>query len=142
MRYGAKSMAEYKMDPHESINIEIKAETQAVFRFIAQKRVAGRDFREFATSGDWGRESLGAYNFELRPPVVSDTHLRIYFLMDGAANHPTRIKVLVSQDGKPLGEPITCEGKIGGDDSVVFATAEATLLAAEAAVRQSAAPAR
>jgi hypothetical protein len=121
-------MAEYEMDPLEPVDIEINAETPAVFRFIAQKRTPGRDFRNFATSGDWGRESLSRYSFELLPPVRSYTDLRIYFLMDGAGNHPTRIKVAFSQNGNPLGEPIVCEGKLGPDDSVEFVTAEATLI--------------
>ena len=116
------------MDPLESVDIEIKADTPAVFRFIAQKRVPGRDFRDFATSGDWGRESLSRYSFELLPPVRPFTDLRFYFLMDGASNHPVRIKVAFSQNGKLLGTPIVCEGVIGGDDSVVFGKAEATLL--------------
>jgi hypothetical protein len=120
-------MAEYKMDPLESVDIEIKADTPAVFRFIAQKRVPGRDFRDFATSGDWGRESLSRYSFELLPPVRTYTDLRFYFLMDGASNHPTRIRVSFTQNGKLLGPPVVCEGDIGGDDSVVFAKAEATL---------------
>jgi hypothetical protein len=121
-------MAEYKMDPLKPVDIEIKAETPAIFRFIAQKRVPGRDFRDFATSGDWGRESLSRYSFELLPPILTYTDLRIYFLMDGAANHPTRIRVTFSQSGQLLGAPITCEGTIGGDDSVVFTKAEATLV--------------
>lgn len=121
-------MVEIKMDPFKPVDIEISAETPAVFRFIAQKRVPGRDFVEFATSADWGRENLSRYSFELLPPIKSYTDLRIYFLMDGASNHPTRISVAFSQSGKPLGDPIVCEGKIGGDDSVVFAKAEATLV--------------
>ena len=121
-------MAEFKMDPLKPVDIEIKADTPAVFRFIAQKRVPGRDFRDFATSGDWGRESLSRYSFELLPPIKTYTDLRIYFLMDGAANHPTRIRVAFSQDGKALGAPVICEGAIGGDDSVVFTKAEATLV--------------
>lgn len=121
-------MAEFKMDPLKPVDIEIRADTPAVFRFIAQKRVPGRDFREFATSADWGRENLSRYSFELLPPIRPYTDLRIYFLMDGASNHPTRIKVAFSQSGKLLGDPVICEGMIGGDDSVVFAKAEGTLL--------------
>jgi hypothetical protein len=67
--------------------------------------------------------------------VRSYTDLRIYFLMDGAANHPTRISVSLSQHGRPLGKPIVCEGKIGSDDSVVFGAAEATLIGAEPIIR-------
>lgn len=121
-------MAEIKMDPGKPVDIEIKADTPAVFRFIAQKRVPGRDFRDFATSGDWGRESLSRYSFELLPPIRTFTDLRIYFLMDGAANHPTRISVSFSQNGRLLAPPIVCEGEIGGDDSVIFTKAEATLV--------------
>jgi hypothetical protein len=121
-------MADYKMDPLEPVDIEIRADTPAVFRFIAQKRVPGKDFRDFASSGDWGRESLSRYSFELLPPVRPYTDLRFYFLMDGAANHPVRISLAFSQNEKSLGPTIVCEGVIGGDDSVVFAKAEATLL--------------
>ena len=36
----------YKMDPLESVDVEIRADTPSVFRFIAQKRVPGRDYRD------------------------------------------------------------------------------------------------
>lgn len=124
-------MAQYKMDPLESVYIEIGADTPSVFRFIAQKRVPGRDFRDFASSKDWGRESLSRYFFELYPPIRTYTDLRIYFLMDGAADRPTRIKVGFRQAGQLLGDPIVCEGEIGSDGSLVFLTAEATLITNE-----------
>lgn len=124
-------MAEYEMDPLEPVVVEINADTPSIFRFIAQKRMPGRDYREFVSSKDWGQEPLSRYWFELLPPVRSYTDLRIYFLMDGAANHPTRIKVALSQHGKPLGDPIVCEGKIGSDGGLVFETAEATLIGAD-----------
>lgn len=124
-------MAEYKMDPLEAVDIEIRADTPAVFRFIAQRRIPGRDFSEFATSKDWGHESLSKYSLQLLPPVRSYTDLRIYILMDGASNHRTRIRIALSQHGFLLGDPIICEGKIGRDDSVEFMTAEATLVGAQ-----------
>ena len=124
-------MAQYKMDPLESIAVEIRADTPSVFRFIAQKRIPGRDYRDFAASSDWGRESLSKYSFELLPPIRTYTDIRIYFLMDGAAGRPTRIKVSFSQSGQLLGEPIVCEGRIDSDGSMVFATAEATLVTNE-----------
>ena len=120
------------MDPLVAVDIEIKADTPSVFRFIAQKRVPGRDFREFATSRDWGHESQSRYSFELLPPIRTYTDLRIYFLMDGAAGRPTRISVSISQNGQPLGEAIRCEGRIGSDGGLVFRTAEATLITNEA----------
>jgi len=122
----------YKMDPLESVKVEIRADTPSVFRFIAQKRVPGRDYRDFASSADWGRESQSRYSFELLPPVRTYTDLRIYFLMDGAAGRPTRIRIGFSQLGQPLGEPVVCEGRIDSDGSMVFSTAEATLVTNEA----------
>ena len=124
-------MPQYKMDPLESVDVEIRGDTPSVFRFIAQKRVPGRDFRDFAASSDWGRESLSRYSFELLPPIRTFTDLRIYFLMDGQAGRPTRIEVAFSQAGQHLGKPIVCEGRIDGDGSMVFSTAEATLITNE-----------
>lgn len=124
-------MTQYRMDPLVAVDIEIRGDTPSVFRFIAQKRVPGRDFRNFASSADWGRESQSRYSFELLPPVRTYTDLRIYFLMDGAAGRPARITVAFSQNGEPLGEPIVCEGKIGSDGGLVFKTAEATLITNE-----------
>jgi hypothetical protein len=121
-------MAQYKMDPLESVAVEIRADTPSVFRFIAQKRVPGRDYRDFASSSDWGRESLARYSFELLPPIRTYTDIRIYFLMDGAAGRPTRINVSFSQSGQLLGQAIVCEGRIDSDGSMVFSTAEATLV--------------
>lgn len=117
------------MDPLESVDIEIRADTPSVFRFIAQKRIPGREFREFASSADWGHESLSRYWFELLPPVRSHTDLRIYFLMDSPAANPTHINVSFSQHGRSLGDPVSCEGATGSDGETVFATAEATLVA-------------
>lgn len=128
-------MAEYKMDPLEAVDIDIRAETPTVFRFIAQRRVPGRDFSEFATSKDWGHESLSRYSLELLPPVRSYTDLRIYILMDGVANRPTRISVGFSQNGKHLGAPILCDGKVVGDGGMEFITAEATLVGAQPVLR-------
>jgi len=124
-------MTQFRMDPLVAVDIEIKGDTPSVFRFIAQKRVPGREFRDFASSADWGRESQSRYSFELLPPVRTYTDLRIYFLMDGAAGRPTRITVVFSQNGAPLGEAIVCEGKIGSDGGLVFRTAEATLITNE-----------
>ena len=128
-------MAEYKMDPLEPVDIDIRSDTPTVFRFIAQRRVPGRDFSEFATSKDWGHESLSRYSLELLPPVRSYTDLRIFILMDGAANRPTRIQVSFSQNGKHLGEPIVCDAKIASDGGVEFITAEATLVGAQPVLR-------
>jgi len=124
-------MTQFRMDPLVAVDIEIKGDTPSVFRFIAQKRVPGREFRDFASSADWGRESQSRYSFELLPPIRTYTDLRIYFLMDGAAGRPTRITVVFSQNGVPLGEAIVCEGKIGSDGGLVFRTAEATLITNE-----------
>ena len=128
-------MAEYKMDPLEPVDIDIRADTPTAFRFIAQRRVPGRDYSEFATSKDWGHESLSRYSLELLPPVRSYTDLRIFILMDGAENRPTRIKIALSQNGKYLGEPIVCDGKVGSDGNVEFITAEATLVGAQPILR-------
>lgn len=125
-------MPVYKMDPLDSVDVAIRADTPSVFRFIAQKRVPGRDYRDFASSADWGRESLSRYSFELLPPIRTYTDLRFYFLMDGAAGRPTRISIEFSQSGRPIGEPIVCEGRIDSDGSMVFSTAEATLVTNEA----------
>lgn len=125
-------MPVYKMDPLEPVKVEIRADTPSVFRFIAQKRVPGRDYRDFASSADWGRESLSRYSFELLPPIRTYTDLRIYFLMDGAAGRSTRIRIEFSQSGQPLGEAIVCEGRIDTDGSMVFSTAQATLVTNEA----------
>jgi len=124
-------MTQFRMDPLVAVDIEIKGDTPSVFRFIAQKRVPGREFRDFASSADWGRESQSRYSFELLPPIRTYTDLRIYFLMDGAAGRPTRITVVFSQNSAPLGEAIVCEGKIGSDGGLVFRTAEATLITNE-----------
>ncbi|MDQ3673260.1 MAG: hypothetical protein M3365_02655 [Gemmatimonadota bacterium] len=124
-------MLQYKMDPLESVAVEIRADTPSVFRFIAQKRVPGRDYRDFAASSDWGRDSLSRYFFELLPPIRTYTDLRIYFLMDAPAGRPTRISVSISQSGQPLGDPIVCQGRIDSDGSMVFSTAEATLVTNE-----------
>jgi hypothetical protein len=124
-------MTQYRMDPLVAVDIEIRGDTPSVFRFIAQKRVPGRDFRDFASSADWGRESQSRYSFELLPPIRTYTDLRIYFLMDGAAGRPTRITVSFSQNGQPLGDAVVCEGKIGSDGGLVFKTAEATLITNE-----------
>ena len=113
------------------VEIEIRADTPSVFRFIAQKRVPGRDFRDFASSRDWGRESQDRYSFELLPPVRTYTDLRIYFLVDGAADRPTRIVVSLSQNSQWLGDSIVCKGRIASDGGVVFSTAEATLITNE-----------
>jgi len=124
-------MTQYRMDPLVAVDIEIRGDTPSVFRFIAQKRVPGRDFRDFASSADWGRESQSRYSFELLPPIRTYTDLRIYFLMDGAAGRPTRITVSFSQNGEPLGDAVICEGRIGSDGALVFKTAEATLITNE-----------
>ena len=124
-------MAQYKMDPLEPVAVEIRADTPSVFRFIAQKRIPGRDYRDFAASSDWGRESLSKYSFELLPPIRTYTDLRFYFLMDGPAGRPTRISVSFLQSGQPLGDVIVCEGRIDSDGSMVFSTAEATLVTNE-----------
>ena len=120
------------MDPLVPVDIEIRAETPSVFRFIAQKRIPGRDFRDFASSSDWGRESQSRYSFELLPPIRTYTDLRFYFLVDGAADRPTRLIVSLSQNGQPLGDEIICKGRIDSDGGVVFSTAEATLITNEA----------
>lgn len=125
-------MPVYKMDPLAPVDVDIRADTPSVFRFIAQKRVPGRDYRDFASSADWGRESLSRYSFELLPPIRTYTDLRIYFLMDGAAGRATRLTVSFSQSGQQLGEPIVCDGRIDSDGSMVFSRAEATLVTNEA----------
>jgi hypothetical protein len=124
-------MPQYKMDPLEPVDVEIRADTPSVFRFIAQKRVPGRDYRDFAASSDWGRESLSKYSFELLPPIRTYTDIRIYFLMDGQAGRPTHIEVAFSQSGQPLGQPIVCDGRIDSEGSMVFSRAEATLVTNE-----------
>lgn len=124
-------MAQYRMDPLVPMEIEIGADTPSVFRFIAQKRVPGRDFRDFASSQDWGRESQSRYSLELLPPIRTYTDLRIYFLVDGASDRPTRIVVRLSQNGEQLGAAIVCKGKIDSDGAVFFSTAEATLITNE-----------
>ena len=124
-------MPQYKMDPLESVAVDISADTPSVFRFIAQKRVPGRDYRDFAASSDWGRDSLSKYSFELLPPIRTYTDVRIYFLMDGQAGRPTRITVSFHQSGQLLGTPVVCEGRIDSDGSMIFSRVEATLITNE-----------
>jgi hypothetical protein len=110
------------------VEIELGAEAPAIFRFTAQYRVPGRDYVDFASARDSTQVGQGTYRTELDAPIASHTDLRIYFLVDAPANHRYRITVQCSQRGKPLGNPITCEGTIGGDGKIVFATAEATFV--------------
>jgi hypothetical protein len=121
-------MAELKIDPQRAVDIEIKAESPAVFRFTAQFRAPGHDFVDFASAKDSTHVSKSTYAIELRAPIQPHTHLRIYFLVDGPSNHPYKIRVQCSQGGLPLGDPIMCEGAIGPDGKIVFATVEATFV--------------
>ena len=114
-----------------AVEIDIRADTPSVFRFTAQKRIPGRDFRDFASSRDWGHESLSRYSLELLPPIRTYTDLRVYLLVDGAASRPTRIIIGFAQNGQPLGVPIVCDGKIGNNGELEFVTAEATLITNE-----------
>jgi len=121
-------MTEFRIDPQSPVEIEVRAESPAVFRFTAQYRVPGRDYVDFATAKGSTRVDEGAYRTALRAPIASYTDLRIYFLVDGPAKHATRIAVQCSQRGNSLGKPIICEGTIGADGKIVFATAEATFV--------------
>ncbi len=121
-------MTDFRVDPQSPVEIEISSKSPAVFRFTAQYRVPGHDYVNFASARDSTRVSQSKYKTELQAPIASHTDLRIYFLVDGPANHDYRIAVQCSQRGKPLGEPLTCEGTIGDDGKIVFATAEATFV--------------
>ncbi len=121
-------MIEFRIDPLSPVEIEVRAESPAVFRFTAQYRVPGRDYVDFATAKSSTRVGESTYRTELRAPIHPYTDLRIYFLVDGPANHATRIAVQCSQRGKPLGKPIICGGTIGNEGKIVFANAQATLI--------------
>lgn len=121
-------MADISIDGALPVDIEIQAETVAVFRYTAQYRVPGGDYIDFATAKDSSLVSRSAYRLRLNPPVASYTDLRIYFLIDGPAERPYRIDVTLSQNGQAVGQPIVCSGQIGGDGKMVFDTAEATLV--------------
>jgi hypothetical protein len=121
-------VVELKVDSQRAVEIEIKAESPAVFRFTAQFRAPGHDFVDFASAKDSSHVSKSTYDIELDAPIQPHTRLRIYFLVDGPSNHPYRIRVQCSQGGLPVGHPITCEGAIGPDGKIVFATAEATFI--------------
>ena len=110
------------------MEIEVKAETPAVFRFTAQSRVPGHDYVDFASSSDVGLVSQSAYSIELPAPISPYTDLRINFLIDGPTNHPYRVRTQCSQGGAALGAPIICRGTIGKEGKIVFATAEATFV--------------
>jgi hypothetical protein len=121
-------VAELKIDNQRPVDIEIKAESPAVFRFTAQFRAPGHDYVDFASAKDSTHVSKSTYDIELHAPIQPHTHLRIYFLVDGPSNHPYKIRVQCSQDGLPLGHPIMCEGVIGPDGKIVFTTVEATFI--------------
>ena len=121
-------MTEFRVDPQSPVEIEVKAGSPVVFRFTAQYRVPGRDYVNFASARDSTHVSQSTYRTELRAPIASHTDLRIYFLVDGPANHSYRIAVQCSQRGKPLGKPLICKGTIANDGQIVFATAEATFV--------------
>jgi hypothetical protein len=121
-------MAELKIDRQRPVEIEIKAESPAVFIFTAQYRVPGHGYVDFASAKDSVHVSKSTYTIELRAPIEPYTDLRIYFLVDGPANHPYRIRVQCSQAGLPLGHPILCEGAIDAAGKIVFTTAEATFI--------------
>ena len=121
-------MAEIRIDPQSPVEIDVKAETPAVFRFIAQFRAPGHDYVDFASASDSGYVSRSAYSIALPPPIRPYTDLRIYFLVDGPTNHTYRIRVQCAQAGAARGPPIICEGTIGKDGKIVFETAEATFV--------------
>ena len=121
-------MAELKIDPQRAVEIEIKAESPAVFRFIAQFREPDKDYVDFASTKESTHLSKSTYLVELHSPIKPYTDLRIYFLIDGPANHPYRIAIQCSQGSLPLGHPIICEGAIGQDGKIIFVTAEATFI--------------
>jgi hypothetical protein len=110
------------------VEIQLSAESPAVFRFTAQYRVPGRDYLDFASARDSTQVGRGTYRIELDAPITPHTDLRIYFLVDAPANHRYRIAIQCSQRGNPLGTPLVCEGTIGIDGKIVFATAEATFV--------------
>ena len=121
-------MTEFRIDPRNPVEIELSSKSPAVFRFTAQFRTPGHDYINFASARDSKRVSQSTYRTELPAPIESHTALRVYLLVDGPANHRYRIAVNCSQRGKSLGAPITCEGTIGNDGQIVFATAEATFV--------------
>lgn len=121
-------MAELKIDPQRAVEIEIRGESPAVFRFIAQFRAPGKDYVDFASTKESTHLSKGTYLVELHPPIKPFTDLRIYFLVDGPANHAYRISIQCSQTALPLGKAIICEGVIGQDGKIIFVTAEATFI--------------
>src|SRR5215210_153334 len=121
-------MTEFRVDPQSPVEIEVSARSPAVFRFTAQYRVPGSDYVNFASARDATHVGQSTYRTHLEAPIASHTDLRIYFLVDGPANHAYHIAIQCSQHGKPLGKPLTCEGMIGNDGQIVFATAEATFL--------------
>jgi hypothetical protein len=121
-------LPEIRIDPQSPVEIAIKAETPAVFRFTAQFRAPGQDYVDFASARDSSHVSQSAYSIQLNAPIRPYTDLRVYFLVDGPTNHPYRIRVQCSQGGSPVGAPIICEGTIGKDGKIVFATAEGTFV--------------
>jgi hypothetical protein len=121
-------MAELKIDPQRPVDIEIRAESPAVFRFTAQYRVPGHDYVDFASAKDSIHVSKSTYVIELAAPIEPYTDMRIVFLVDGPSKHPYRIRVQCSQDGQPLGEPIVRLGVIGPDGKIAFTTAAATFI--------------
>jgi hypothetical protein len=121
-------LVELKIDPKRAVDIEIKAESPAVFRFTAQYRAPGHGYITFATAAEVSHASKSTYNLELKAPVTPYTDLRIYFLVDGPSNHPFKIRVQCSQGGLPLGHPILCEGAIDQDGKIVIETAQATFI--------------
>lgn len=121
-------MTEFRIDLQIPVEIEVSARSPAVFRFTAQYRAPKRDYVNFASARDSTRVSQSTYRTKLPAPIAPHTDLRIYFLVDGPANHAYRIAVECSQRGKSLGKPVICEGMIGNDGQIVFATAEATFV--------------
>ena len=121
-------MTELKIDPLRPVEIEIRAESPAVFRFTAQYRAPGHDYVDFASAKDSAHVSKSTYIIELAPPIQPYTDLKIVFLIDGPSRHPYRIRVQCSQDGRPLGGPIVRLGVIGADGKIAFAIAEATFI--------------
>jgi hypothetical protein len=96
------SMPPLTVDAGQQLEIDIRAETVAAFRFTAQTRIPEGDFIDFASARDSQQISLSQYHIRLAPPIVAHTDLRIYFLIDGSAGRPYRIVVRLSQAGQPL----------------------------------------
>jgi hypothetical protein len=111
-------MPSVNIDNDTALDVEISVKTVAIVRFIAQRRVPGSDFADFATASGLSARAQSTYRITLTPPIIEHTDLRLIFLIDGPAGRRYDISIKLEQNESDVGEVLRLNGKIAKDGKV------------------------